>query len=134
MRLVSFEIASRSGYAVLTRPEFHPVSVFKETSHRSSIQQLSDWEETEPLSHQKLLSTKSNPKVEAEDEARIKPCPFCGKRTFLIDGCNYMECSKSDPPSSCLGEWCFQCLLPKYRPVPGKEYLGCCNDKSHNSH
>jgi hypothetical protein len=143
MRLVAFEVASRPGYAVLVRPEYSvlpspPIRSGKQalSGYCAIVREPSDWEETEslPAGSRKLITTKNKPRLEAEDEARIKPCPFCGKRTFLVDGCNYMKCSDSDPPSSCPGQWCFQDGLPKYRPIPGKEYLGCCNDKSHNSH
>lgn len=66
--------------------------------------------------------------------AKIKACPLCQKRTYIIDGCNNMKCWQSDPPSTCPCEWCFQCGLAKFKPLVGKEYLGCCNDSAHNSH
>lgn len=85
-------------------------------------------EEVENLDWKRLVA-------EEEATARVvKPCPWCNKRTYLIDGCNYMDCSKSDPPSNCPGQWCFQCSKPKYNPIPNKKWLGCCNDLTHNSH
>ena len=74
-------------------------------------------------------------KIEEQKTAlAVKNCPFCGKATYKDDGCNYMKCSKSEPKSNCPGEWCFADNKPKYKVIPGKESLGCCNDKSHNSH
>ena len=68
-------------------------------------------------------------------EEYIKNCPKCGIPTFKDGGCNYMKCSDGDGPvSNCPCEWCFQCHKPKYEPLPDKPELGCCNDKSHNSH
>jgi hypothetical protein len=71
---------------------------------------------------------------EALTNAVVKSCPSCQKPTYKIDGCNYMDCSKSDPVSNCRCLWCFQCQRPKYRPLPNKVSVGCCNDVTHNSH
>jgi len=67
---------------------------------------------------------------------KIKPCPLCKKPIYLIDGCNNMKCWESDPPSNCPMEFCFQCLLPKFRPYSGLEHLGFCqkDHPTHNSH
>ena len=63
----------------------------------------------------------------------IKNCPLCGIATFKDGGCNYMKCSKGDPPiSNCPCEWCFVCGLQKYKPLPnGSDF---CDDKTHDSH
>jgi len=72
-------------------------------------------------------------------------CPNCGVATVKPDGCNYMKCDQGDrsmipkeflPKTEelCQQEWCWSDGLPKYRPIPGKEYLGYCDDKTHNSH
>lgn len=67
-------------------------------------------------------------------EQWIKPCPKCKLNTFKDGGCNYMKCSDSEPKSDCDCEWCWVCELPKFRPIPGLENKGACNDPSHNSH
>jgi len=72
-------------------------------------------------------------------------CPLCGVATVHDGGCNYMKCDDADrsmipeelrPPKEelCQQQWCFECYKPKYRPIPGKEYLGFCNDPDHHSH
>ncbi|MFS8159025.1 MAG: hypothetical protein ACMG6E_02210 [Candidatus Roizmanbacteria bacterium] len=90
------------------------------------------------LSTLKVMSTDRDPSELAKEEqltaAVVKNCPFCEKQTYKIDGCNYMKCSNSDPPSNCPGEWCFVDGLPKYKPIPSKPYLAYCVDLSHNSH
>ncbi len=58
----------------------------------------------------------------------IRVCPHCESLGELVSGCNYIKCP------ACNGEWCWQCLKPKYKVIPSKVALGCCNDKSHNSH
>ena len=60
----------------------------------------------------------------------IKLCPHCKRPGELASGCNYIKC----PAKGCQKEWCFYCSKPKYQPIPTKPDLGCCNDKSHNSH
>jgi hypothetical protein len=72
-------------------------------------------------------------------------CPLCGVATVKTDGCNYMKCSIGDrsfipkellplDTELCPCEWCFVDGLPKFRSLPGREYLGFCDDKTHNSH
>jgi len=92
------------------------------------INRIENIEETEDIDWNRLAAE------EAATATVVKPCPWCGKATYLIDGCNYMKCSQSDPVSNCPCEWCFQCLRPKFKPISGKERLGCCNDPTHNSH
>ena len=60
----------------------------------------------------------------------IKLCLFCERPGELASGCNYIKC----PAKDCGGEWCWQCERPKYKPIEAKKEIGCCNDKSHNSH
>lgn len=99
----------------------------------------------EQLEYNNLISsstkqTQVNNKILSPEQAEeltnqaVKNCPLCNKPTFLDGGCNYMRCSNSDPPSICIAEWCWQCHKIKYKPIPGRENEGCCNDLSHNSH
>lgn len=92
------------------------------------LRRVENIEETEDVDWARLAAE------EAATARVVKPCPWCGKATYLIDGCNYMNCSQSDPVSTCPAEWCFQCGKEKFKPIPGREYLGCCNDQTHNSH
>ena len=73
-------------------------------------------------------------KEEYETNLVVKNCPFCMKETHKTGGCDYMLCSNAEPKSTCSGEWCWNCHKPKYKIIPAKPELGCCNDKSHNSH
>jgi hypothetical protein len=83
--------------------------------------------------------------LEQLSSGKMKRCPFCGIPSELASGCNYVTCfcKKGFNGKS---EYCWVCLLPKYRPDPAslgekeaenndyKPQSGACNDKSHNSH
>ncbi len=79
-------------------------------------------------------------KIDEEELTKhaVKKCLFCDRSTYKDEGCNYMKCSDAEPKldvkNPCPGEWCWLCYKPKYKEIPEKEHLGCCNDKTHNSH
>lgn len=67
----------------------------------------------------------------------IKNCPLCDIPTFKDGGCDYIKCSEGEGRGNyknCNQEWCWRCLKPKYNIIISNPQLGCCNDKSHNSH
>lgn len=63
----------------------------------------------------------------------IKQCPFCGWLCELQSGCNYVTCYCKGGFNS-KAEWCWQCVLPKYKSDPKNPDSGFCNNKAHNSH
>lgn len=80
------------------------------------------------------------PKIEEVDseyikdamaDGSIKRCPYCDFPTEKTAGCNYMTCICR---SNGAGEWCWQCLKPKYRVFDKRPDAGFCDDKLHNSH
>ncbi len=107
-------------------------------SSNSSLNKSVD--KSEPLSKEDIARLEEEERLTAET---VKYCPLCNKATFKIPGCNYMKCSNAgkgvsetngEPTSDCLCEWCWECTRNKYKPIPGKEYMGFCDDKGHNSH
>ena len=66
----------------------------------------------------------------------IRQCPLCEGFRTKDTACNYVTCENNYENNGikCNAPWCWVCLKPKYHIYNGKEDLGFCNDKTHNSH
>jgi len=66
----------------------------------------------------------------------IRQCPLCEGFRMKDNACNYVTCGNNyeNNEIKCIKPWCWLCLKPKYELYNGKEHLGFCNDKTHNSH